>query len=326
MFEAHRRRLFGLAYRMLGSVAEAEDVVQDAFLRWLAADRAGVARPGAWLATAATRLCLDRLRAARRARALYVGSWLPDPLPDAAPDLPSHMPPHMPRDAVGEAPPDPAPGPDAALERAEAVSLALMLALDRLGPAERAAFLLHDVFGARFADIAATLGRTEAGCRQLAARARARLADAAPSVPRAAAPSDPEAARIADAFFAAARSGDAGALAALLAEGAALVSDGGGRARAALNPILGRDRVARFFAGIAAKRSRLYTDAAPVLARRLTLNGLPGLLSLGADGALQTLSVEIAAGRVVAVYMTRNPHKLAHLRAYLPENAPAPPS
>ena len=319
VFETHRGRLFALAYRMLGRVSEAEDVVQDAFLRWLAADRAGVERPGAWLATAATRLCLDRLRAARRARALYVGPWLPEPLPDGRHSLPE--------------PADPAPGPEESLARAQAVSVALMLALDRLTPLERAAFLLHDVFGAGFGEVAATLGRSEPACRQLASRARSRLrADrpdlslsdlarpAPPPVP------DPAAARVADAFFAALRSGDPAGLAAVLAENATMVADGGGHARAAINPILGADRIRRFFAGVQAKRGAVPT----VRARRMTFNDLPGELSEDAQGRLQTIALDLApdpadpAGppRVVAIYVTRNPDKLAHLRGLFPD-APA---
>ncbi len=219
-FEPHRRRLRGLAYRMLGSVSDAEDVVQDAYLRWHAADREGVADPGAFLARVVARLCLDRLKAARQRRETYIGPWLPEPVLDAS-----------------------AWTPDDAGEIAADLSIALMLAL------ERAAFLLHDVFDLGFADIAAALGRREAACRQLAARARAHVRASRPR-----APADPDAAaRLAAGFMEAARSGDATALARLLAEDVAMHSDGGGRRVAARNVVHGRERVARFFVGLARK-------------------------------------------------------------------------
>jgi len=284
-FEQHRQRLTGLAYRMLGSLAEAEDVVQDAWLRWDRAARTDVEAPGAFLSRVVTRLCLDRLKSARRTREIYVGPWLPEPL-------------------VSDAALTAEPVEDLAHD----VSFALMLALERLSPLERAAFLLHDVFELDFAEVAGALGRTEAACRQLASRARANVQT---DRPRFTLPPD-EGERIATAFFAATRTGDVGALRGLLADGAVLQSDGGGRRRAALNPILGAERISRFYAGIQRKAGP------PLWQERVSINGLPGRASLEFDGTLQTIALEIAEGRIRAVYVTRNPDKLRHLLARLP--------
>ena len=212
-FEPHRRRLLGLAYRMLGSMAEAEDAVQEAYLRWHDADRDGVAEPRAFLITTTTRICLDVLKSARvRAGRTYVGPWLPDPVTDTA-----------------------ALAPDAQTELAEDLSVALLLALDRLSPLERAAFLLHDVFDYSFTQVADTLGRNEAACRQLASRARARVREARPAgaMPARAASSamDPKHAELVSAFITASRSGDVATLTRLLASDARVVTDGGGKVR-----------------------------------------------------------------------------------------------
>jgi RNA polymerase sigma-70 factor, ECF subfamily len=287
-FEAHRRRLTGLAYRMLGSVAEAEDAVQDAWLRWSQAERGAVRDPGAFLRRVVARLCLDRLKSARARRETYVGPWLPEPVLDA--------------EALR--------GPPDAGEWADDLSFALMLALERLSPLERAAFLLHDVFDLDFAEVAATLGRGEAACRQLAARARAHVRAARPA--RFAVPPE-EGERLAAAFLAAVRSGDPAALARLLAEDAVLRTDGGGRKAAALNPILGRDRIARFFAGLA-RKARIPR----AVVRPARVNGLPGFLSLEEDGTLQAVAVEAGDGGLIcAIYIVRNPDKLRHLAPVL---------
>ena len=286
-FEGERRRLTGLAYRMLGSRAEAEDVLQDAWLRWQQAEKDGVENPAAFLTSVVTRLCLDRLKAAKAKREVYVGSWLPEPLVE---DL-----------AV-----------ESDAELAADLSVALLLALERLSPLERAAFLLHDVFEMEFAQVAATLGRSEAACRQLASRARANVQLERPRFPLA--PAEGE--RYARAFLEAARGGSLDGLKGLLAEGAVLVSDGGGIKLAALNPIRGSDRIARFFAGLAAKPDR------PRIARNriLTINGLPGILTEYDDGHLQTTALAIEAGAVTAIYVVRNPEKLEHLRPLLDES------
>ncbi len=276
-FEPHRRRLVGLAYRMLGSVTDAEDAVQDAFLRWHATDRSAVDNVGAFLSKTVARLCLDHLKSARRRRETYIGPWLPEPLIE---------------DAAGDA-------------LADDISVALLLALERLSPLERAAFLLHDVFDMAFVEVADALGRNEAACRQLAARARRHLRDTKPRFPL----SRDEETRLAEAFLVASRSGDVDGLRTLLAEEAVAFTDGGGKRVAALNPIRGRDRLLRFFSGIARKTGGL----APVVVHRGPINGLVGYVTLEADGALQTTALEIRDGLVAAIYVVRNPDKLTHL-------------
>jgi RNA polymerase sigma-70 factor (ECF subfamily) len=281
-FEPHRRHLVGLAYRMLGSVAEAEDAVQEAFLRWHRVDRATVRNPRAFLSKTVTRLCLDALKSARARRESYVGPWLPEPVLDAA-----------------------ALTAETASDYAEDLSVALMMALERLSPLERAAFLLHDVFDMEFAEVGETLGRSEATCRQLAARARAHVRAARPRFPVSA----EDGARLVEAFVAASRSGDAGALARLLAEGAVLYSDGGGKRQAALNPIRGRDKIVRFFTALARKGS-----LRPIVSLRAApVNGLPGLIAVEADGAPFTLALDARDGAIAAIYIVSNPDKLRHV-------------
>jgi RNA polymerase sigma-70 factor (ECF subfamily) len=260
---------------MHGSVAEAEDVVQDAFLRWREVDRAAVVEPRAYLARVVSRLCLDRMRSARQRREEYVGTWLPEPV-------------------VAE--------PGATL--AEDLSVALLLALERLSPLERAAFLLHDVFDMDYAAVATALDSTEAACRQLAARARDHVRQDRPRY----AASDTDARALADAFAAAAATGDIDGLAHLLTDEAVLYTDGGGKRRAALNPIVGKDRILRFYQGIIAKGGAF----TPQRVEPATLNGLPGFIVQTADGT-ETVAVEVADGAIVAIYQVRNPDKLRHL-------------
>jgi RNA polymerase sigma-70 factor (ECF subfamily) len=284
-FEPHRRHLTGLAYRMLGSLAEAEDAVQEAYLRWHATDQGKVADARAFLSKTVTRLCLDQLKSARVRRETYVGPWLPEPLLEEA----------------GFA-------ADSASDYAHDLSVALMLALERLSPLERAAFLLHDVFEMEFAQVAETLGRGEAACRQLAARAREHVRSARPRFPV----KPDEGARLAEAFLAAARSGDAAVLGRLLAADASLHSDGGGKKRAALNVIQGRDKIAGFFAGLARKRA---ATAAAIRVRPARINGLPGFVTVEPDGTVQTIALEIAGAEIAAIYVVRNPDKLRHVSA-----------
>jgi RNA polymerase sigma-70 factor (ECF subfamily) len=288
-FEPHRRRLLGLAYRMLGSIAEAEDAVQDAYLRWHAVDRDTVTDPRAFLTTATTRICLDVLRSARARREEYIGPWLPEPVVDTS-----------------------SLAPDAQTELAEDLSIALLLALDRLSPLERAAFLLHDVFDCSFTDVARALDRSEGACRQLASRARAHVREARP---REESPGHDRAddattkhEELVLAFVDAARSGDLDALTSILAEDARLVADGGGKVQAALNVIDGADRIARFIVGVGAKG-----QLAGITLRFRPVNGLPGLIGRSPDGSVETVAFEIEEDRIRTIYSVRNPDKLKHL-------------
>lgn len=280
-FERHRGRLTGLAYRMLGSRADAEDVVQDAFLRWSSAQGDAIENNEAYLMRVVTRLCLDRLKSARAKREVYVGPWLPEPVLDAE-----------------------ALSAQTQAELADDLSFALLLALDRLSPAERAAFLLHDVFDAPFSEVAAALDKSEAACRQLAARARQAVRKARHDP----APHRDAHERLLAAFALAAASGDLTALKALLSEDVIAMTDGGGRKSAALNPIFGADKTARFIIGVARKSGG---EALMAGARVATINGAPGLL-LFIDGALdQALTIAVEAGRIAALYIVRNPDKLS---------------
>jgi RNA polymerase sigma-70 factor (ECF subfamily) len=281
-FEAHRRALTGLAYRMLGSRADAEDVVQDAYLRWHDTEHAGIEEPRRYLGTVVTRLCLDRLKSARARREIYVGQWLPEPVVDEAFD------------------------DGAAGELAHDISVALMLVLERLSPLERASFLLHDVFGLDFAAVANALGRGEAACRQLAKRARMHIEDGRPRFSA----SREDGHRLAAAFQKATVSGDMHALKRLLAEDAVLYSDGGGKRAAALNPIYGADKITRFLEGVARKNP----SWSALQMRPATINGLAGFVLQEKDGTIDTLAFAHRDGRIAAVYITRNPEKLQHVR------------
>jgi RNA polymerase sigma-70 factor (ECF subfamily) len=281
-FEAHRGALTGLAYRMLGSRAEAEDIVQDAYLRWHAVDRAIVDEPRRYLGTIVTRLCLDRMKSAQTRREVYVGQWLPEPVVDEALD----------EGSTGEL--------------AHDLSVALMLVLERLSPLERAAFLLHDVFGLEFAEVARALGREETACRQLAVRARSHIEQGRPRFTA----SEKDGRRLADAFVTATRSGDIKALTELLAEDAVLYTDGGGKRAAALNPIYGAEKILRFLVGITGKNPAL-RDAE---ARAATVNGLAGFVVRAEGSSVETFAFEPRDGRIAAIYVVRNPEKLRHVR------------
>ena len=275
VFDPLRPRLTRIAYRMLGSVADAEDVVQEAFLRWHASDRAAVREPEAYLRQVVTRLCLDVLKSARRNREVYVGPWLPEPV--FTPD----------EDDVDD------------------VTLPLMLALERLSPLERAAFLLHDVFGVNFDEVAETIGRDPAACRQLAARARTHVRAERPRFTVA-----PEhGVEIAQAFFAASRGGDLGRLRELLSDDVLLHSDGGGKRPAALRIVTGIEDVMKVHTALA----RIFAQAPSQLLRYGRINGLPGFITMEPDGQIQTTAFAIEDGRIVAIYVMRNPDKLRHL-------------
>jgi RNA polymerase sigma-70 factor, ECF subfamily len=275
VFDPLRPSLVRIAYRMLGSVADAEDVVQDAFLRWLDVDRDVVREPAAFLRRVVTRLCLDRLKSVRRERETYVGSWLPEPVLESGED------------------------------ELDDVTLPLLMALERLSPLERAAFLLHDVFSLDFEEVAATIGRDPAACRQLASRARAHVRADRPRYPVL----KERGIEIAEAFFAASRDGEMERLRALLAADVTVYADGGGKASAHGAPVAGLDNVMRLFATFApvfaASRSRLV--------RYGFINGLPGFVTIERGDILQTTALEIEDGRVVAVFVVRNPDKLRHV-------------
>jgi RNA polymerase sigma-70 factor (ECF subfamily) len=274
-FDQLRPKLTRVAYRMLGSVADAEDVVQDAWLRWTQAEVAAVRDPEAFLVRTVTRLCLDVLKSARVQRETYVGAWLPEPLVD---------------------PP---------IDEADDVTVALMVALERLSPLERAAFLLHDVFGVGFDEISQAIGRDEAACRQLASRARRHVRDKRPRF----ALSDERGRDFATAFFAATRDGNVETLRHLLAEDVVFYADGGGKVPSIINPLVGRDRVVRFFQGLARKAC----STPPVLVRTGRVDGLPGFVSRDGSGLLQVAALEVEDGRIVAIYLMRNPDKMRHL-------------
>ena len=274
-FEAHRSFIAGLAYRMLGSIAEAEDVVQDAFVRWAQSDTSAVAHPRAYLARVATRLCLDRMKSATSRREQYVGMWLPEPIV-AAPAEPM----------------------------ADDLSIALLLTLERLSPLERAAFLLHDVFDMDHADIGRALGRTEEACRQLAARARQHVREERPRF----APTDQNREKLWAAFEAVMTSGDVAGFAQVLADDAVLYADGGGKRAAVLEPVHGKENILSLFVAITANRPPLRRDQL----ERASINGLPGFVVHAEDG-VQTTALEVEGDQIVALYVVRNPDKLRHL-------------
>jgi RNA polymerase sigma-70 factor (ECF subfamily) len=292
-FEPHRRRLLGLAYRMLGSMADAEDAVQESYVRWHGADRDNVSDPRAFLMTTTTRICLDMLTSARARREEYVGPWLPEPVLDTA-----------------------ALAPDSRAELAEDLSIALLLTLDRLSPLERAAFLLHDVFDFSFNEVAPALERSESACRQLAVRARAHVRAVRPrgatAPPARSAEIDAKHAQILSAFMAATQAGDLEALTQLLATDARIVTDGGGKVRAAQEVIDGADRVARFLVDATRKRPDAWWRA-DFTVRVATVNGLPGVIVDAPEGPVQTAAFEIEGNVIRALYVVRNPDKLRHL-------------
>lgn len=277
-FAPLRPRLVRIAYRMLGSVAEAEDIVQDAYLRWHRTDRAAVDDAKAFLSKTITRLCLDHLKSARVRRETYIGPWVPEPMIEMHDE-----------------------------DEADDITLTLMMALERLSPLERAAFLLHDVFGQDFDQVAQTIDRDSAACRQLASRAREHVRAAKPRFPV----SPSQGADIARAFFEASRSGEVAPLQMLLAKDVILYSDGGGKRLAALNPIYGDQNVARFFAGVARKPE----GRVPSQWWQTTVDGLPGIVVTQDGEVMQTMAFEIDDGRIAAIYVVRNPDKLKHVSA-----------
>ena len=273
-FEANRPLLFSIAYRMLGSASEAEDVVQDAWLRARQDDDADVRSPRAYLTTIVTRLCIDHLRSAERTRMVYPGPWLPEPL--AEPNQES-------------------------VALASSLTTAFLVMLERLTPTERAVFLLREVFEFDFDEIAKNVGKSETNTRQILSRARGRLRDAPPrySVPRR------ESEEIVRRFRHACVTGNVDALMAVLHDDATLVADGGGKVAAATVPVLGAERIAKFILGYASKLHWEESDF-----QLVTINGAPGLLMRHPLAGNGTYSFDIVDGRIRALYVVRNPDKL----------------
>ncbi|MFJ8430571.1 RNA polymerase sigma factor SigJ [Kitasatospora sp. NPDC094019] len=291
-FEANRRYLGSVAYRMLGSFTDAEDVLQEAWLRWRAADRDGVADPRAYLSTVVTRLCYDQLGSARARRESYFGEWLPEP------SVSYQSGPASPADLA---------------ELGESVSLALLAVLEQLTPAERAAFVLHDVFGVGFDEIAASLDRSPDAARQLASRARRRVKDGG----RRATADPAEHRQAVEAFAAATARGDIEGLLAVLDPEVVWHSDGGGIVTAGARPVFGADKVSRLVAGLVAKWGTPDTVIEYAL-----VNGEPGLvwyLEPGVVGGV--IGFTVADGRITSAYTVVNPEKLTHLNP-----AAAPPA
>ncbi|MFD0690223.1 RNA polymerase sigma factor SigJ [Actinomadura fibrosa] len=287
---SERRRLIDLAYRLLGSLADAEDAVQETYARWYAMSprqQAAIASPGAWLTKVAGRVCLDVLRSARARRERYVGQWIPEPLP-GPPD---------PADRRTGAAADPADR----VTLDESVNMAFLVVLDSMTPAERVAFVLHDVFRYPFADVADIVGRTPAACRQLASSARRRLSAARPP---ASPPTPPErrAALVRD-FKRAWEAKDLGALIALLDPAAVATGDGGGLASAEPRPVHGGEQVARYFTGLAHRASGLAVT-------ERTVNGQPGLVAHADGRTVTVIAFDVAGDRITRVWAVRNPDKL----------------
>ena len=279
-FDSHRRRLQGIAYRMLGSVAEAEEVVQDAWLRWHEADKASFDSAEAWLVTVVTRLSIDRLRAAKVQREHYIGAWMPEPTLTESPDT-----------------------PEESLERADNISVAFLAVLERLAPEARAAFLMREVFDADYDEVALTLGKSEAACRQLVHRAKAQVQDARPRYQV----SRETHQRLLRAFADAAARGSMHDLKALMTEEVELIGDGGGKVQSFSKVLTGNQRLAQLYYS-------LWRRMGPVVHMELVeINGEPGLLRF-VDGELESAQTfEIEDDRIARIRVQRNPDKLARI-------------
>lgn len=277
VFNSERSRLLGLAYRILGSLVDAEDVVQDVWIRWSGVDQREIDRPAAWLTTVTTRVCLDRLKSASRRRESYVGPWLPEPILTTA-------------------------GPEEAVEAAETLTLGFLAMLDQLDPTSRVVFLLTDVFGYESAEVSTAVGKSPAACRQIASRARKRLRDAKPARP------SPGDRAIADRLMAAIASGDTRAAMALMSEDVVLVTDGGPKRHAARRPVIGPRRVTRFLTNVASRMS------SSVVVEPATVNAAAGFrLSDAAKEQDGAIAIDVTDGVVSAIWVVTNPDKLTHM-------------
>ncbi|MCT2587670.1 RNA polymerase sigma-70 factor [Actinophytocola gossypii] len=292
-FAEQRPRLFGLAYRLLGAATEAEDAVQDAYLRWRGADRSTIDNPGAWLTTVVTNLCLTRLTSARARRETYVGPWLPEPvLTDGA-----------------------VLGPMDTAERREQVSMGLLLLMEKLTPVERAVFVLREAFGYPHREIAGIVSLSEENCRQVHSRARRRIAR--PGVR----PVDRAGWRaLVDRFLRAAADGDLPALERLLAEEATSVADSDGRLNTARRPVSGRAKVARYLSGV----SGTWLARLGVTTTFAEVNGAPAVLALAGDALVGAMVLDVAGDRVTALHIVANPDKLAYLGGQLSRSVALP--
>jgi RNA polymerase sigma-70 factor (ECF subfamily) len=280
VFLEQRPRLFSIAYRMLGRATEAEDVLQEAYLRWQSAPREDVESAPAFLTSVVVRLSIDVLRSARVRREAYVGPWLPEPLVA-----------------------DTAPGPDEAAELADSVSLAFLVLLEELTPVERAVFLLREVFGYDYPTVAAMVGKSEANCRQLVVRGKQRVAERRTRFEADSVHGRELTAR----FLAACSTGDLDGLLGMLADDVVVWSDGGGKVQAARRPVAGRDKAARFLIGIAEKGGEF--DG-----RLVAVNGQPGGI-FGHDGRIEyAMALDVLDGQIVGVRVIANPDKLQHLQ------------
>ncbi|HYY94466.1 MAG TPA: RNA polymerase sigma-70 factor [Pyrinomonadaceae bacterium] len=290
VFDEHRRFLFSIAYRMLGSVVEAEDMVQETFLRWQQSRGEGVESPRAYLATIVTRLCINHLSSARVRREQYVGSWLPEPIIT-----------------------DDSADPAKAICSAESLSVAFLILLESLSPVERAVLLLRDVFDYDYAEIAGMVGRSEANCRQVLSRARRHVSERRARFE----PSTQQQEKLMSQFVRAATAGDMNGLLTLLADDITFWSDGGGKAAAALRPIRGRERVARFV--ISALRRLVPPDR---MSRLLEVNGQPGVVNYISRHPHSAVIVDVAEERIRTIYVVSNPDKLEGVA--FPDTSPLP--
>ena len=277
IFRQHKTRLFGIAYRMLGTSDEAEDILQEAYIRWHKTDTAEIETPEAWLVTVVTRLSIDRLRKASIERETYIGPWLPEPLITSI-----------------------APSPEEEMELASNLSLAFMVLLERLSPLERAVFLLHDIFDCDYAEIARIVGKSETASRQIIHRARTRVKNDKPRFEA----NEKERTRLIKKFAAASYSGDEKTLLSLFSEEISSVSDGGGKVTAARKILRGKNRIARVFSILGAKYGKVLKNLI------IPINGETGLLTLFEGKPLAVTAFEFEDGKISAMYRVMNPDKL----------------